>query len=293
MDFLKGTGVALVTPFDSDLSIDFMALERLLDHVVNSEGVDYLVVLGTTGESPTVSWSEKKNILDFVIRNNSKKLPVIFGLGGNNTKDLEEKLEQLDSFAIDAILSASPYYNKPSQEGIFQHYSHLVRHSAFPLILYNVPGRTSSNIEAETTLRLAENSKIIGIKEASGDLMQCAQIASEKPDDFILLSGEDFLTLPILSIGGQGVISVIANYLPVDFSKMVRSALNGDFETARELHLSLLRVFEMLTREGNPASVKAALSSLGILSRRVRLPLVSATDQLEQEFSNWYNEYKR
>lgn len=283
MDFLKGTGVALATPFDENLSIDFEALEKLINHVSKGK-VEYLVVLGTTGESPTVSWEEKLEILEFVSKNNSHSLPIAFGLGGNNTSELVSKVMQIKDYSIDAILSASPYYNKPSQKGLISHYEMLASASDFPLILYNVPSRTSSNIEADTTLKLAMHPNIAAIKEASGDLRQCSRIAANKPEDFILLSGEDLLTLPIMSVGGEGVISVTANYIPEKFSNMVRAALKGEYQYAKELHLSMLEVYNLMNLEGNPASVKAGLHSLGIMNKRTRLPLSEASEELVKSF---------
>lgn len=283
MNSLKGTGVALATPFDKDKSIDYSGLEKLYRHVVDG-GVDYLVIMGTTGESPTVSWKEKLDVLSQIIAWNKSRLPIVFGLGGNNTEDILGKLDQIKSKKIDAILSASPYYNKPTQKGIIAHYKALAGKSSFPLIVYNVPARTASNIEAETTLELAQDTNIVAIKEASGDLSQVSRILADKEDDFMVLSGEDQLSLPIISLGGEGVISVAANAFPSEFSDMVNAAISGDIIKARRLHLSLNDYFDWLTEEGNPASLKAALESLEICGRTVRLPLAQASDQLVAKF---------
>lgn len=282
---LKGTGVALASPMKDDLSLDFGGLSKLINHVIEG-GVDYLVVLGTTGESPTISWEEKLEMLDFCIEKIQGKLPLVFGLGGNNTSALLKKLDELDGRNIDAILSASPYYNKPSQEGIFAHYTALALQSTFPVIIYNVPQRTASNVTAETTLRLAKHPNIIGIKEASGDLQQCSIIAKEKPSDFLLLSGEDFITIPILSMGGEGVISVVANAYPKIFCQMVNASLNEEVKNAKILNQKLSKYYALTTKEGNPSSIKAALASLDICKTNVRLPLIPASTSLIEEFRN-------
>lgn len=283
---LKGTGVALVTPLNSDFSIDYDSLQKVLDHVVDG-GVEYLVVLGTTGESPAVSWDEKMEILRFIIDNNKKGLPVVYGHGGNNTELLLNQLETLKDYKIDAILSTCPYYSKPSQEGIYHHYKAIADRSKFPVILYNVPARTASNISAETTIRLSSHPNIIGTKEASGDLVQCATILSNTPDDFILLSGDDALSLPIISLGGSGVISVIANLQPKEFSDMVRAALDGAYEKARALNAELLEGYSLVCKEGNPVSVKTGMECLGLMSREVRLPLYKGSESLKKLFEKY------
>ena len=285
MNKLKGLGVALVTPMNEDGSIDFVGLKNLLLHT--QKGVDYWVVMGTTGENATLSKSEKRSILDFVLVNNPKKLPIVWGWGGNNTKQLIEEIKTFDCSGITAFLSVSPYYNKPSQEGIYQHYMAIAAIAPRPIIIYNVPGRTASNIEATTIVRLAKSShKFIAVKEASGDLMQCMKIARDKPTHFQLLSGDDALTLPMISFGAKGVISVMANALPNEFSTMIRTALSGDFENATHQHLDLLAINDLLYEEGNPAGIKAAMEIQGICSREVRLPLVKLSkkncDKLKQ-----------
>lgn len=283
---LKGTGVALVTPLKSDFSIDYHALKNVLDHVAEG-GVEYLVVMGTTGESPTISWDEKMDILRFIIDNNKQGLPLVYGHGGNNTQLLIDQLEQLKDFKIDAILSASPYYSKPSQEGIYHHYKALADKSAFPVLLYNVPGRTASNIAAETTIRLSNHPNIIGTKEAAGDLIQCAKIHTNTSEDFLLLSGDDALSIPIISLGGSGVISVIANIQPKEFSEMVREAIKGNYEQARALNAQLLDGYELVGKEGNPVSVKTGMECLGLMSGTVRLPLYKGSEGLKKQFEEY------
>lgn len=276
---LTGVGPALVTPFHKDLSIDFDGLKKLLQHV--SPHVDYLVVQGTTGESATTSLAEKQEILDFVKANNERNLPIVMGVGGNHTLQIVETLKKLDLSGVEAILSVSPYYNKPSQTGIIAHYQTIADNSPVPVILYNVPGRTSSNIAAETTLKLAKHSNILGIKEASGDLEQCMRIASEKPDDFLLISGEDMLTSAMISLGAVGVISVLANAFPKTFSDGVHAALEQDFPKASSLLFEFLDINPLMYKESNPVGVKAALALKGVCGDAVRLPLVPPTEALK------------
>jgi len=279
----KGTGVAIATPMHADGALDYVGFERLINHVI-SGGVNYIVLLGTTGEAPTINWNESRKLIDFVSEKINGRVPLVLGLGGNDTYGLLEKVKEIKSAPIQAILSASPYYSKPSQEGIFRHYTALADASTLPLIVYNVPHRTASNVLAETTLRLANHPNIIGVKEASGDLAQCSLIARDKPDHFLLLSGDDMLTLPILALGGHGVISVIANAYPKDFSSLVQAALEGNFLAAGTLHGRLLNSILLCSKEGNPTSVKAALEVLKICSRHVRLPLAPASDELVEQF---------
>ncbi|WP_258097585.1 4-hydroxy-tetrahydrodipicolinate synthase [Marinoscillum pacificum] len=279
----KGTGVALVTPFKSDLSIDFEALKQLLDHV--SEGdVEYLVVLGTTGEAPTVTAKEKNEVIEFVLANNPKNLPVVYGLGGNSTKWTIDQLDLVKDYDLAAILSLSPYYNKPSQMGIQKHYEAIADASPFPVILYNVPARTSSNVTAETTINLSKHPNIIGTKEASGNLAQCMEIQQNTPDDFILISGDDPLTLPMMSFGCVGAISVIANIQPKTFSDMIRYGLAGNFEEANKLHMQMMTGYDLVGKEGNPVSVKTGLEALGLMKRDVRLPLFEGSKELLRHF---------
>lgn len=280
---LRGTGVALVTPFHSDGSIDFNCFKKLIDHVIIG-GVEYLVPLGTTGESVTLNKDEKQAVLNFVLEVNEGRLPVVLGLGGNNTRDIVEQLNKLDTEGLTAILSVSPYYNKPSQRGIYEHYKMIANNSPLPVILYNVPPRTGSNIAAETTLQLAgEVKNIIGVKEASGNMEQCMQIINNKPKDFLVVSGEDNLTLPLIACGFDGVISVVGNDYPKEFSNMVRAALQNDFDNARKLHYQLMEITKMLFAEGSPAGIKEVLRLKNICQPHLRLPLVGVSDKLQNE----------
>ncbi len=278
----RGTGVALVTPFKND-QIDWDSLEKIIEHVI-SGGVDFLVSLGTTGESATTSEAEQRQIIDFTIRINRGRLPVVVGIfGGNNTRELVQKMQQFNFDGIDALLASSPAYNKPSQEGIFQHYMAISEASPRPIILYNVPSRTASNLTAETTLRLAHASeRFIGIKEASNDIYQVMKIIQGRPKDFLVLSGDDFITLPLIASGGDGVISVIANTVPRPFTDMVRAALRWDLTQAQQINLQLLDLYRLLFLEGNPSGVKAALEAQGICSRDVRLPLIPMSESNQQ-----------
>jgi 4-hydroxy-tetrahydrodipicolinate synthase len=286
MKALYGTGVALVTPFDEDGNIDFASLKRLLVHT--SKGVDYFVVQGTTGESATLTKEEKRKVLAFVIQNNRKKLPIVYGIGGNNTSAVLEEIQDTDFRQIAAILSVSPYYNKPSQEGIVHHFNFVADASPVPVILYNVPGRTSSNLNAHTTLRLARHRNIVGVKEASGNLEQCMKIAKEKPANFMLISGDDLLTLPIYAIGGVGVISVLANAFPVVFWKMKDYFLAGDNTRAQKELFKLVDINGPMYEEGNPVGVKQLLHEMGICGANVRLPLVQASEGLVRKIRDQY-----
>lgn len=274
----RGTGVALVTPFKNG-EIDWEDLEKIIEHVI-AGGVEFLVSLGTTGESVTISETEQRQILDFTIKVNRGRLPLVAGVfGGNNTAALVEKIQAFNFEGIDALLSSNPAYNKPGQEGIFQHYMALAEVSPLPIIIYNVPSRTSSNMTAETTLRLANASeKFLGVKEASDDIYQVMKIIKGRPKDFLVLSGDDFITLPLISAGGDGVISVIANTTPRPFTDMVRAALRQDLPTAQRLNLKLLELYKLLFIEGNPVGVKAAMELQGLCSRDVRLPLVPMSE---------------
>lgn len=276
----RGTGVALVTPFKNNGSIDWEDLEKLIEHVI-AGGVEYLVSLGTTGESVTLSDEEHRQILDFTIKINRGRRPLVAGIfGGNNTTALVEKIQSFNFEGIDALLSSNPAYSKPGQEGIFRHYMELAEVSPKPIIIYNVPSRTSSNMTAETTLRLANASdKFLGIKEASDDIYQVMKIIKGRPKNFLVLSGDDFITLPLIASGGDGVISVIANTTPRPFTDMVRAALRNDLTTAQQLNMKLLELYKLLFIEGNPVGVKAALELQGICGRDVRLPLVPMTEQ--------------
>lgn len=275
----RGTGVALVTPFKNS-SIDWEDLEKIIEHVI-AGGVEFLVSLGTTGESVVLSDEEHREILDFTIKVNRGRLPVVAGVfGGNNTQAMVDKIKDFNFEGIDALLSSNPAYNKPGQEGIFRHYMELAEVSPRPIIIYNVPSRTASNMAAETTLRLANASeKFLGVKEASDDIYQVMKIIKGKPKDFLVLSGDDFITLPLIATGGDGVISVIANTTPRPFTDMVRAALRNDMPTAQKLNLKLLELYKLLFLEGNPVGVKAALELQGLCGREVRLPLVPMSEQ--------------
>lgn len=283
MKKLAGTGVALVTPMNSQGEIDFASLKKLLAHT--AKGVDYYVVMGTTGESATLSKEEKKSVLAFVKENNKKKLPIVYGIGGNNTQSVLEEIKSTDLGGVDALLSVSPYYNKPSQEGIYLHFKEIASTSPLPIILYNVPGRTASNLTAETTLRLSGLKNIIGIKEASGNLEQCMKIAREMPKDFLLISGDDLLTLPIYTMGGAGVISVLANALPITFQKIKNGVQNGKLAQAQAAQFSLLDINAPMYEEGNPVGVKFLLSLMGVCEPFVRLPLIKASNSLQKKIS--------
>lgn len=285
-----GTGVALVTPFDSTGAIDYKSLKKLLNHT--AKGVDYYVVMGTTGESVTVSNDEKKKVLEFVKENNAKKLPIVFGIGGNNTQNVLDTIRNTNFKGVDAILSVSPYYNKPSQEGIFQHFKSVADASPVPVILYNVPGRTSSNMSAETTLRLASHKNIIGIKEASGNIEQCMKIAKLAPKDFLLISGDDMLTVPLYAVGGKGVISVLANPYPVIFKKMKDFAFAGNYLKASLEQFKLLDINGPMYEEGNPVGVKFVLSELGVCSSDVRLPNVPPSEGLQKKIKSLMTQVK-
>lgn len=283
---LKGTGVALVTPFHKDGSIDFKSFRKLVDRCIDGK-VEYLVPLGTTGESATMTTNEKKAVVDFVIEITDKRVPIVLGLGGNSTQEVLSTLEEFDFDGIDAILSVSPYYNRPSQRGIFQHYKMIGNASPVPVILYNVPSRTGSNIDSETTLQLANEIKnIIGIKEASGNLEKAMKIIQHKPKDFLVISGDDVITLPFLACGGDGVISVISNAYPKDFSEMVRLALDGNYDRARKIHYKLLDVMHAIFVDGNPSGIKGLLTALDICSEHVRLPLTSVTKSAINKFES-------
>ena len=289
MDKIKGTGVALVTPFNEDKSVDYKGLENLLNHVIDG-GIDYLVLMGTTGESVTLSKGEKVAVVDFCKKINNSRIPVVLGIGGNNTMQVVEDIKSANLDGIDAILSVSPAYNKPSQEGIYQHYKMISGNCPLPIIVYNVPGRTASNISAETIIRLANDFKnIVAVKEASGDMDQIMKIIKNKPSDFVVLSGDDGLTLPMIHMGAEGVISVIGQSHPKEFSDMVSFGLSGNQEIANQLHNKLYDFYVPLYAEGNPVGIKACLELLGICKSQVRLPLVEASDTIKNELKSLMN----
>lgn len=277
MKKFKGTGVAIVTPFKNDSSIDFSALGRVVNHVIKG-GVNYIVVLGTTGESVTLSKDEKKAVVCYIKEAIDNRVPLVVGIGGNNTQEVINHVRNTDLTGVDGILSVAPYYNKPNQRGLFQHFKSIATSSPVPVILYNVPGRTCSNIAAETCLQLAhECENIVGIKEASGDMEQIMKIIKGKPENFIVISGNDMDTLPVIAIGGSGVISVLGNAFPAECSEMVNHSLKFNFKAAREIQFRFLEMTELLFTDGNPAGVKAMLSLMNLCQNNLRLPLVTVS----------------
>ncbi len=267
-------GVALITPFKEDGSVDYPALMRMVDHLVQN-GADFLCVLGTTAETPTLTTEEKREITRLVVERVNGRIPIILGCGGNNTQAVIDSLKNDDFTGIDAILSVVPYYNKPSQEGIYQHYKAIAESTDLPIVLYNVPGRTGVNMTAETTLRIARDFKnVIAIKEASGNITQMDDIIKNKPENFDVISGDDGITFPLITLGAVGVISVIGNAFPKEFSRMTRLALQGDYANALKIHHSFTELFSLLFVDGNPAGVKAMLNAMGMIENRLRLPLV-------------------
>ena len=278
----SGTGVAIVTPFRNDGSIDFKSLGKLLEHIIRN-GVNYIVPLGTTGESVTLSKDEKKAVVNFVTDTVNCRVPVVVGIGGNNTQEILDSVTSFDFANVDGLLSVSPYYNKPSQRGIFAHFKVIAEVSPVPVIIYNVPGRTGSNITAETTLKLAKEVKnIVAVKEASGNLAQIMQIIRDKPKNFQVISGDDMLTLPMMAMGASGAISVIANACPKPFSDMVNQALQGHFDRASVIHYKLFELMIALFEEGSPSGIKSALEAIKITPNNVRLPLVPVSDALKK-----------
>lgn len=270
----RGMGVALITPFKEDGSVDYPALMRMVDHLVQN-GADFLCVLGTTAETPTLSTEEKQEITRLVVERVNGRIPIMLGCGGNNTQAIIDSLKNDDFTGIDAILSVVPYYNKPSQEGIYQHYKAIAESTELPIVLYNVPGRTGVNMTAETTLRIARDFKnVIAIKEASGNITQMDDIIKNKPENFDVISGDDGITFPLITLGAVGVISVIGNAFPKEFSRMTRLALQGDYANALKIHHSFTELFSLLFVDGNPAGVKAMLNAMGMIENRLRLPLV-------------------
>lgn len=279
-NLFKGSGVALVTPFNQDMQIDFDALENLVEYQIEN-GTDFLVVQGTTGESPTLSTEEKLEVLNEVIEINDGRCPIVYGVGGNNTASVSASLSELPK-GVDGILSVSPYYNKPIQKGIVAHYKILADSTDLPIILYNVPGRTGSNIAPETTLELAEVNNIVAVKEASGNMEQIMQIIKYRPAGFGVLSGDDNLTMPLIAAGADGVISVVANAFPALFSRMVHAAMRGELEAAREAHYKLFDITKMFFEQGNPGGVKAALAHMELMDEYMRLPLFPVSDELRK-----------
>jgi 4-hydroxy-tetrahydrodipicolinate synthase len=291
MKKLYGTGVALVTPFTETLAVDYKALKKLLQHT--AKGVDYYVVMGTTGESVTCSDEEKAKVLQFVKDNNPKGLPVVYGIGGNNTAHVVDEIKAADLQGVTAILSVSPYYSKPSQEGIYRHYKAVADASPVPVLLYNVPGRTGSNVTAETTLRLAGHKNIIGVKDACGTMEQFLKIAKEMPKDFLLLSGDDMWALPVYALGGKGVISVLANAYPQVFKKIKEYAFAGSFPKGALEQAKLLEINGPMYEEANPVGVKYVLSKMGIIAPHVRLPLAGPSEALKTKIDRLMADIKK
>ncbi len=291
MKELLGTGVALVTPFNEDQSVDLVGLARLVNFQIDN-GVNYLVVLGTTGEPATLTKDEKEQVKETIIKTNKGRLPLVLGIGGNNTMAVVEEIKTTDLSAFCAILSVSPYYNKPTQEGIYQHFKAIAEASPLPIILYNVPGRTGKNFEPATILRLANDfKKIVAVKEAAGDLVQAMRLIQQKPKDFMVISGDDMIALPMVLAGGAGVISVIGQGLPKDFSEMIQLGLNREVEKANELHYKIMDSIDCIFEECNPSGIKAVLNKLAICKLNVRLPLVVATLELQQKINAFIDNY--
>lgn len=288
----QGTGVALVTPFHKQGNVDFTALGKIVENIISS-GVNYLVCLGTTSEAACLNQQEKLAVLDYVIETANGRLPIVVGLGGNNTMELVDRINHFNFDGIDGVLSVAPYYNKPQQKGIYQHYKAISESSPKPILLYNVPGRTASNISAETCLQLAEECKnIVGVKEASGNFSQCMEIIRNKPSNFQVLSGEDALVVPLMSLGMTGVISVTANAYPKEVSEMVNLCLKGDYKKAKDLHYKLLPFSNAIFEEGNPSGVKAALEIMGYCQNHLRLPLIKTTKPLYNKLQSIIEELK-
>jgi 4-hydroxy-tetrahydrodipicolinate synthase len=290
-DFI-GTGVAIITPFKKNFEVDFEALTRVVNHLIKGK-VEYIVVLGTTGESATLSKEEKELVIHHIKKVANKRIHLVLGIGGNNTKEIIQNIEQTNLDGFSAILSVSPYYNKPSQEGIYQHYRMMDAYAPLPIILYNVPGRTGSNMTSETTLRLAFDCKnVMAIKEASGNMEQCMRIINGKPKNFHVISGDDNLSLPLIACGASGVISVAANSLPKDFSDMIRFSLKGDYEKARKLHYKIMPITDQLFADGNPGGVKYLMEQMKLIDATVRLPLVKPNKGVQDTLLKLYKQYK-
>lgn len=292
MQSFIGTGVALVTPFKKDFSVDVAALERIVNYVIEG-GVEYLVVLGTTAETATLTHDEKELVIATVVKANAGRLPLVLGVGGNNTAEVVKELKTRDFSDFSAILSVSPYYNKPTQEGIYQHFKAVAEASPIPVILYNVPGRTSSNMLPTTVVRIAKDCKnVIGIKEAAGDIVQAMKLIQTKPEGFLVISGDDMITLPMVLAGGAGVISVIGEGFPKEFSEMVRLGLQRKVDEAYKLHYSLVESIDMIFEQGNPGGIKEVFKALGLSENTVRLPLVNVNDDLAQRLHNFTKRMK-
>ena len=282
MNQFKGLGVAMVTPFKKDGGVDVVSLKRLTDHLIDN-GVDYLVVMGTTGETPVLDKEERKLVLDTVLDTNAGRKPIVLGMGGNNTLDLCKQLDRMEINGISGILSVTPYYNKPTQNGLFEHYRAISEHSKLPIILYNVPGRTGCNMLPDTVLRIAFDCRnVVGVKEASGNMEQIMTIVRDRPKHFMVISGDDAITLPLIAAGADGVISVVGNALPKEFSDLVHHAMKGEWMEARTLHYKMLELIQLLFAEGNPAGVKEVLSHLDICENYLRLPLTPVSQGVSE-----------
>jgi len=291
MKELFGTGVALVTPFNEDKSVDFDGLKRLVNYQIDN-GINYLVVMGTTGEPATLNSDEKEKVKATILEANNGRLPVVLGIGGNNTMAVVEEIQSTDLTDFCAVLSVSPYYNKPTQEGIYQHFKAIAEVSPKPIIVYNVPSRTGKNIEPETIIRLANDfDNIVAVKEAAGDIVQSMRLVQHKPKDFLIISGDDMIALPMVLTGGAGVISVIGQGLPKDFSQMIQYGLKGEVENATKLHHRMMDSIDYIFEEGNPAGIKALLKKINICSENVRLPLVNASYDLQQKLNTFVDNY--
>lgn len=291
MQKFVGTGVALITPFKKDLSVDIEAIKRLVNFNIEN-GTNYLVINGTTGESATITKEEKQQIIDLIIKENNSRVPLVLGVGGNNTAEVVKEFKTRDFTGIDGVLSVAPYYSKPTQEGFYQHYKALAEATELPIILYNVPGRTAKNMEPSTIIRLANDfTNIVGVKEAGNIQQQYNSLLKDKPKDFLIISGDDDLALGVALAGGSGVISVIGQAFPVEFSKMIQLGLEGENKEAYEIHFKLMDIIDYIFEENNPAGIKTVLKELGICGNDVRLPLVKASSQLTEKIANYVTSF--
>ena len=289
-NIFKGTGIALITPFNEDKSVDFVALERIVNHVIDS-GADFLVALGTTSEAPTLTAEEKKQVVSTILKTNAKRLPVLLGLGGNNTAGVIEQIKNQDFMDIDGILSVVPYYNKPNQRGMKAHFEAIADASPMPVILYNVPGRVGVNLQAATCVELAKHPNIVAVKEASGNLQQIMEILRDKPADFDVISGDDAITQPMMALGAQGVISVAANAYIKPFARMMRAMKEGQLDVALKLHYSMLRMNQLIFADGNPAGIKCLMSHIGLCKNVLRLPLVPVKEKVEADIIEEWKQF--
>ena len=284
----KGTGIALITPFNEDKSVDFVALERIVNHVIEG-GADFLVALGTTSEAPTLTTEEKKQVVNTILKTNAKRLPVLLGMGGNNTQAVIDQIHAQDFTGIDGILSVVPFYNKPNQRGMKAHFEAIADASPVPVVLYNVPGRVGVNLQAATCVELAKHPNIVAVKEASGNLMQIMEILRDKPANFDVISGDDGITQPMMALGAQGVISVAANAYIKPFAQMMKAMREGCHDEALKLHYRMLRMNQLIFADGNPAGIKCLMSLMGLCKNILRLPLVPASEKVQQDIENEYN----